>query len=355
MIEVKIAFWVPIASVKGGFMKGRNAQVARIYKVLNILEGAPLGLSVLDLKSRLQEWGFEVTQRTVYRDLEALRAAGFPLEEKGKSEENGARWTLGRNTKISHYLVLSSRELLALYLARSVLTPLKETPFYEDLASTFSKIEEKIGSKNQAYLQELTQDFKFEPGPRWGLGIAPEIMDTLHAACTERQLVEFSYNSVNSGKSSIRRVGPHFLYFAKGSLYLVGEDMKENKVKIFSLPRIHEAQMLSESYTGETVDPEEYFGSSFGIYHAHTSEKVRILFAPKVAAFIRERRWHASQKVIAKEHGAIELQLEVGMTPELIQWVMGFGAEARVIEPPALIERLQQEAADLLKVYGKVG
>ena len=32
---------------------------------------------------------FEVTKRTVYRDLEALKAAGFPLDEKGKDTENG--------------------------------------------------------------------------------------------------------------------------------------------------------------------------------------------------------------------------------------------------------------------------
>nr|MBP7864181.1 HTH domain-containing protein [bacterium] len=114
-------------------MKGRNSQVVRIYKLITILEGAPHGLSISDLTTRLNDRGFEVDKRTIYRDLDALKAAGFPLEERGKTEDQGTRWTLERSIKVSKALVLNARELLALYLARSALIPLKETPFFTDL------------------------------------------------------------------------------------------------------------------------------------------------------------------------------------------------------------------------------
>ena len=161
-------------------MKGRNAQVSRIYKILNILEGAPHGLSVSDLCDRLHDRGFEVGKRTVYRDLDALRSAGFPLNEKGKDDVNGTRWTLEKTTKVSHYLVLSARELIALYLAKGMLSPLKETPFFDDLNNTFSKIEEKLTGKGQSFLDEVSNDFHFEPGPKWGLGLNPDEIGRAH-------------------------------------------------------------------------------------------------------------------------------------------------------------------------------
>lgn len=334
-------------------MKGRNGQVARIYKIISLLEGAPHGLTVGELGDRLEERGYEVGKRTLYRDLEALRLAGFPLEEKGKSDDMGVRWTLERNARINHYLVLSSRELLALYLARSVLEPLRETPFYEDLAATFHKIEDKIGTQSQKHLNELSQDLHFEPGPRWGLGLNPDVIDTVRAAVTEKHVLSIVYASVNSGTHRQRRVGPQFLYFARGSLYLVAEDLEDQKVKVFGLPRISSAVMTADEYTGGEGDPDQFFNHSFGVYRGAQPIRVQVLFGPKVSSFVKERRWHASQTVVMKEGGWIEVSLDVSLTPELVQWILGFGSNARVMAPHELIKQVQDEALATARIYNE--
>ncbi|MBM4254120.1 MAG: transcriptional regulator [Deltaproteobacteria bacterium] len=336
-------------------MKGRNAQVARIYKILTILEGAPHGLSVADLASHLQDRGFDVGKRTVYRDLDALRAAGFPLEERGKSDEQGTRWALERAMRVNHYLVLNSRELLSLYLARSVLMPLKDTPFYEDLLSTFHKIEEKLGSKSQVYLRELSDELHFEPGPSWGLGLVPDVVETVRAACTERHRLRVTYSAASSGVTGERELGPQFLYFSKGSLYLIAEDFKDNVTKTFSLARMSAASMLDTPYDGAVTDPDSYFASAFGIYRSSEPVLVKLLFTPALAPFVKERRWHTSQKVIVRDQGRIELSLEVGLTPEIVQWVLGFGANVSVVEPPALQAMIRDEAARVVDLYGRKG
>ncbi len=348
---LRIWLRLPIDGRRGLIMKGRNAQVARIYKILTILEGAPHGLTVADLVKHLDDRGFDVGKRTVYRDLDALRAAGFPLEERGKSDDQGTRWTLERAMRVNHYLVLNARELLSLYLARSVLMPLKETPFYEDLLSTFHKIEEKLGNKSQVFLQELREDLHFEPGPRWGLGLDPDTVDTVRAACTERQVLSVTYNSANSGTVGKRELGPQFLYFAKGSLYLIAEDLGDHVTKTFSLARMSGAEMLDAKYEGDIADPDTYFGSAFGIYRSDQPVTVKLMFTSVVAPFVKERRWHDSQRVVAREHGQIEMNLEVGLTPELVQWVLGFGANVRVLEPEALRHRIKSAAEDVVAQY----
>ena len=332
-------------------MKGRNAQISRIYTILNILEHAPHGLSVTDLCERLNNRGFEVVKRTVYRDLDALRGSGFPLNEKGQDDDNGTRWALEKTTKVNNYLVLTARELMALYFARSMLSPLKETPFFDDLTTTFHKIEEKLSIKGKNSLEEVSKEFHFEPGAKWGLGLNPDIIETIRAACTEGQKLKVNYSSTNSQTTKDRILGPHFLYFGKGSLYLVAKDFSDGIDKTFSLPRVNQAQMLDEEFESKNINPDTYFDSAFGVYHSKNPVEVKLEFSSPISTYIKERRWHDSQRIITKENGKIELTFEVGITPELVQWVLGYGKNVKVLSPTSLKKEIKKQAKETLEIY----
>lgn len=334
-------------------MAGRNSQIARIYCILDILEGAPQGLSVPELAARVHSRGHEVGKRTVYRDLQALNAAGFPLHERGETDSNGMRWALEKTTRITEYLALSTRELVALFLARSALTPLTDTPFYKDLQAAFAKIEEKLGSRHRDYFQGLDEEFRFESAPKWGLGVDASIIETVRTACAERQVLSITYISTHSGRTDARTVGPHYLYFAKGALYFVGEDLGDQIIKVFSVPRIQAASLTEDAYAKDPTSPEEFFGSSFGIFRGKTPVAVRIRVLPPLATYLKERQWHSSQAVMSLEGGAIEMRFDVALTPDLEQWILGFGARVEVLEPEELRSRLATEAKALLDQYRK--
>jgi predicted DNA-binding transcriptional regulator YafY len=75
------------------------------------------------------------------------------------------------------------------------------------------------------------------------------------------------------------------------------------------------------------------------------------MFTSVASPFVKERRWHDSQRVVARERGQIELNMEVGLTPELVQWVLGLGANVRVLEPEALRHRIKSGAEDVVAQY----
>jgi predicted DNA-binding transcriptional regulator YafY len=185
----------------------------------------------------------------------------------------------------------------------------------------------------------------------WGLGVDPSVLDTVRAACSEGQMLSCVYASVSSKTKKARKLGPHYLYFAKGSLYLVGEEIETKVVKTFSIPRMSETEMLDEPYEGTKTDPEVHFRDSFGVFRGETPQEIVLSFSREMSSFIKERSWHPSQQIISKADGTIEMQIYVALTPELKQWIFGFGSQVLVLKPATLKEEIQAEAFQILKLY----
>lgn len=329
--------------------ENRNMQVARIFQVLTILQSSRKGRTVTEIENALIDRGFEVQKRTVYRDIDALETAGFPVVRDDGSPQ---RIRVEDEAQISNYLILSPREILALYLAQGALQPLANTPFHDDLKGLFAKIDDKLGPNSRDHLNEIRDGFKFDPEPRWGLGMDPDVIDTMRAACAERHILSGVYESASSNTTRPRRIGPHYLYFAKGSLYLVGEDLEDSKVKVFSAPRFKSIAMSDEPYSGKVSTPEEYFQAAFGMYKdASNPVDVTIQFSRQIAAYVRERKWHSSQSIVNKEDGSIQMRLHCQVNLELVRWILGFGGNARVIGPKELIESIREESGEVAKIY----
>lgn len=319
-------------------MQGRNAQVARIYRILTLLEGAPQGLTAAELHERLSERDHEVSRRTVYRDLQALSDAGFPLAE------NDARWVLERGTRINQYLALSARELLALHLARGLLP-------WAELESVFRKIKDKLGTAHREYFGELSSEVRFESNAAAGPALDHELLETVRAACAEGQVLAVDYDSVSSRTRSRRRLGPHYVYFARSAAYLIAEDLANGQTKVFALSRMRNAVMEEAAYDGKPVDHEAFFAASFGVFRGLKPSLVRLRFSQVVSPIVRERRWHASQALTEHEDGALELTMTVALTPELVQWILGFGAEAQVLAPDELRAEIATAVSAMAKLY----
>ena len=108
-----------------------------------------------------------------------------------------------------------------------------------------------------------------------------------------------------------------------------------------------EAKMLDESYDTEASDPEKFFKSSFGIFTGGVVHTIKIEFSPKIAPYVKERGWHSTQRVVNKSDGSILFSMEVGMSPEVVQWVLGFGHDATILEPQELRERVVEAASQV--------
>lgn len=97
-----------------------------------------------------------------------------------------------------------------------------------------------------------------------------------------------------------------------------------------------------------TFDAKAHIEAAFGIVRGEEVFKVRLLFSAKVATYIRERIWHASQEIVERRDGRVELRLRTAGWKELVRWVLSWQPDCRVISPKRLrlrVEEKMREAA----------
>ena len=81
---------------------------------------------------------------------------------------------------------------------------------------------------------------------------------------------------------------------------------------------------------------------------------MRVVFARGLAPYIRERLWHPSQKLRDLRDGRVEMTLHVADTLEVRRWILGYGAEAEILQPERLREAVRLEAQALAaRLFGR--
>jgi predicted DNA-binding transcriptional regulator YafY len=126
----------------------RNSQVIRILKVIHYLEINPRGMTVKSIYERLLADGFQVTERTVRRDLMAISGAHLPLQcvnEESKQPEK--IWKLKSMASINGKIQFTCQELLALFLARESLRVFNHSSLFTPINAFFERLEKALGIK----------------------------------------------------------------------------------------------------------------------------------------------------------------------------------------------------------------
>ena len=120
------------------------------------------------------------------------------------------------------------------------------------------------------------------------------------------------------------------------------------------MSRIISAELTDEESEDlpEDFDLKKHMGKHFGIMHSPKMYTVKVRFAPGIAAYIRERMWHPTQKTTEHKDGSLTLTMRVNETTELKRWLLSWGKGVTVLGPKALAAEMKGEAEEMTRGYG---
>jgi predicted DNA-binding transcriptional regulator YafY len=277
-------------------------------------------------------------RRTVYRDLDALMYAGFPVTSE---KRDGKAYYRFLDTFQMGQVPFTPDELLALAFSEDLLKSLEGTVFHDSILAALAKIRAGLGPELSAYLERLGDGFRVLPGPHKLYAAFRDRIRTLNNGVLTNQTLEMRYRTGRTGEESTRRIDPYKVWYHAGGLYVIGHDHRSGEIRTFAVDRIQSIDATDAQFEIEPdFDFDTYTASSFGVV-AEPAEPVRIQFTGQWASYVREREWHASQVTRELADGGLELRMEVGGTRELASWILSFGGGAEVMEPLKLREEVQ--------------
>jgi predicted DNA-binding transcriptional regulator YafY len=368
----------------------RGNQIARQWRILRLLESTRTGLRAREIHDAL---GGGMSERTIFRDLQHLQEAGFPL-----FFEDESRWRVLTHGEGGYSVPVAPSELLALLLSEELLAPMRSAEVVCALAGLRQKVAVMLSPKGRAYAAEIKdhlvatfvgpgdyadgtivpaieEAIQLEHSLRIGYwspgGIAGErsvdpenAEDTEQAAArtrdeaTEGQAVcrdpEDTEQEAGGRRGAVteRRVDPYLLWYADARLYLVGHCHLRGAVRTFLVDRIRHIEILDESFDVEpSFDARKFTGSGMGAWSGE-SHRVELWFSPAVAHLAHERRFHPSQQVEIDADGGARVIMEVAGLPHVAAWVASFGGQIIARGPESLVQRIRDIHRNGLAAHG---
>lgn len=326
----------PRPSVRVGKARPALERMLRIHQAVQ--SGAHPNATTLALD-------LEVTAKTIARDLEFMRdRLELPLAYDAR--RRGFYYT--QDVSAFPTLHITEGELFALLVAEKAVQQYRGTNFEKPLLSALKKMAASLPETISLHLADWDQtiSFRTRAEPILNLGT----FDALAQATARRQQLELTYRKPGRAQAELRVVDPYHLANVNGEWYLFAFDHLRSDLRTFVPARIQSARPTGKTFArpaGFSVD--KRLRDSFGIHSDEGRFEVEVRFAPEVADFIREKRWHPSQQLRDLKNGGVELRLKLSSLVEIQRWILGWGGSALVTRPPELVQSVRAAARAILR------
>ncbi len=291
----------------------------------------------------------EVSSKSIHRDLEFMRdRLNLPVEYD--YFHKGFHYTQRVNAFPT--LQISEGELVALVVAEKALQQYRGTSFEKPLLSAISKMQQSLPETISVDIADLerTISFRTRAEPMLNLGT----FDTLAKATAGRKQLEVIYRKPGQKEGEKRVIDPYHLANINGEWFLFAYDHLRKDLRTFVPSRMLQIRQTGRTSTRlQKFSLEERLRGSFGVYSGKHEHHVVLRFGPEAADYIREKRWHDSQRLRELRNGGVELSMKLSSLEEVERWVLSWGGKAVVIAPPELRQSVKDAAGRILKFLSR--
>jgi predicted DNA-binding transcriptional regulator YafY len=297
-------------------------QINRLFEMVYLL----LGRKSMTAKELAEH--FEVSSRTVLRDVDTLAAAGIPVYT---SQGKGGGIFLLDNFVLNKAVISEEEQNQILFALQSM--------------SVTQRVDtENILNKLRSFFEKTGADWIEVDFSRWGSSAEDKAKFVpLKDAVISKRAVLFIYSN-SCGETVERKVYPLKLVFKSRSWYLQAFCLLKNDYRTFKISRMRHIKVLDDTFNAAV----------FKIPEIELSEgqapciDVKFLFSPQAAYRIYDE---FEQDIIKNSDGTFTVSAKLPDDYWLYGYILSFGAYVEVLEPQSVRDELARQADEIKNKY----
>jgi predicted DNA-binding transcriptional regulator YafY len=315
---------------------------SRISRIIGILTALQTGrhYTVNDLSNI-----FAASRRTIFRDLQELKAIGVPYNYDAKSG--------------SYMIELSSffppanlniQEAMGLLLLIRKGSEQIHFPFKQSAQLAALKIENILPVKIREYCNASLRNISIRVYHRENLSLLDKIFAQLITAILRKSIVNIWYYLPHEQKTVAVDLSPYHLTYNDTGWYVLGKSSLGKGFHTLKLSRIKEANISNKCFIeDEKFNLSEQLRRAWSITPEGRIYDVKLRFLPKVAHRITEVKWHSTQQITFKNDGSAIVEFCVDRLSEITWWILRYGDQVQVLAPGVLRQRIVKIAQNVIR------
>lgn len=283
---------------------------------------------------------FEVSLRTIYRDLEAINSAGIPIVSY--SGANGG-YEIMEQYQIDRQIV-TFEDLHSIMNALKGIQSSLDDP---DLADLMVKVGALLTKSEQSQLEEAGETLIFDTNIWRGGHVDRSMIARLRQAARNRFVVLFVYTN-SEGMVELRTVEPIGLAWKGYAWYLYAYCQLRSDYRTFRLSRMKEVVVSDESFIRRDMSLED-LNARWGKIDTANLIRMVLRFHPRVQIKVEE--YFLPEEITIAEDGYFIVRTDHAEDVWLYGTLLSFGTDVTVLEPKHLADSIKERALQIYSLY----
>lgn len=286
---------------------------------------------------------FEISLRTVYRDVKALMEGGVPI-----GSEAGKGYFIVDGYHLPP-VMFTQDEASAMTMAGKLVERMTDQSVRGAFNDALYKIKAVLNEAQRDHLESL-QDHIEVLRPSMSLAGQPKYFLTdLQKAIACKQVIRLDYFSNNQNELTLRDVEPIGLFYYSGAWHLIAWCRLRNGFRDFRCDRIKELKATDATFTPRSISTmQEYFNS---LQQANVEmQSATVLFEKKEAMYVTNSKHYFGFVSEEEVDGQLRMKFLTADLQMLARWLLSYGRGVE-IESPAELKNVIRELVEELQAH----
>src|SRR5699024_2577749 len=290
---------------------------------------------------------YDISKRTIYRDLRALQEAGVPI-----GSEEGRGYFIVKGYHLPP-VMFDKDEAAALLAGERLMEKWSKTKLSQSYSAALDKIRSVLRSQEKEYLNTLEQHIEtFSYADERQVEIDERVLGFLQDALVNKEVVAIEYYSPYKDQFTRRDVEPLGLLIRQNHWYLAAWCRLRTDYRIFRVDRIEKYQKTAEKLPDSTDHTFQAF-SEQSLRKEQDLQEVVVRFDQEMIRYLGDQKYYRGWVSEEKVEDGVQMTFLTSSIEYFARWLLMWGRGVTVRKPEQLKIRIQELRKELIRHHNE--